>query len=123
VSNERSGSAVDRVLKRVENGIEEWRQKDTARKQEAEENREMLWAEAAEREKMLAEAINEEEEGSPISASGQQDVVYVVHSGASGQTLRDLADGRRLVEVISARTDYPGETDLGGSWLVFEKDE
>lgn len=123
MSSGQTGSAVERVLKRVESGIEEWRQKDTARKQEAEENREMLWAEAAEREKRLAEAISEEEEDSPVSASGQQDVVYVVHSSESGQTLQDLADGRRLVNVVPARADQPGETNLKSSWLVFERDE
>lgn len=122
MSNERSGGAIERMLGRVEDRVEQWRKEDAARKMEAEENRDMLQAEAAEREKMLAEAISDEEEDSPISDSGQQDVVYVVHSGETGQTLRDLADGRRLVKVVAARADYPGETDLGGSWLVFERD-
>lgn len=122
MSNERSGGAIERMLGKVEDRVEQWRKEDAARKMEAEENREMLQAEAAEREKMLAEAISDEEEDSPISDSGQQDVVYVVHSGETGQTLRDLADGRRLVKVVASRGAHSGETDLGGSWLVFERD-
>lgn len=122
MSGERSGSAAGKIVDRIEGSIEKWRQEDMARKQEAEENRESLWAEAAERERMLAEAVSEEEEDSPMSVSGQQDAVYVVHSGDAEQTLRDMAGERRLVEVVSASADHPGETDLRGSWLVFERD-
>ena len=49
-------SRLERIIHGIEERIEEWRTQDAARKMEAEANREMLWAEAAERERREAEA-------------------------------------------------------------------
>lgn len=127
MSDERTGGAIERMLGKVEDRVEEWRQKDQARKAQAEADRDQRWEETAERERLLAEQMKEEEarEDSPIGTSGQrQDVAYVVHSKDMGQTLREFANGRqRLVKAVPGRGDHPGETELEGSWLVFEEDE
>jgi C4-type Zn-finger protein len=49
-------STIERIVHRIEEHIEEWRERDKALKGEAEANRDALWAEAAERERLLAEA-------------------------------------------------------------------
>ena len=53
--SERRESMIERVLHRIEEHVEEWRRQDAARKREAASHREELWAEAAERQKLLAE--------------------------------------------------------------------
>lgn len=124
---ERSEGAIQRVLKKVEDRVEEWREKDSARKTQAEAGREQSWQEAAERERLLAEEMREEEsrEDSPMGASGQrQSVAYVVHSKEMGRTIKEFANGRqRLVDVMPGKGDYSAEADVEGSWLVFEEDE
>jgi hypothetical protein len=42
---------------RIEDRLEEWRGDAAARQREVEANRDMLWAEAEERERLLAEAM------------------------------------------------------------------
>jgi hypothetical protein len=54
-------SMIERVVNRVEEHIEEWRKRDAALAAEAEANRDQLWAAAAERERMLARVIGEED--------------------------------------------------------------
>ena len=58
---ERRTSMIERIVRGIEDRIEEWRGQDKARHTEAEANRDALWAEAAERERLLAEALGEEE--------------------------------------------------------------
>ena len=46
---QRRESMIERVVRRVEGHIEEWRRQNAARHAEAEANRDQLWAAAAER--------------------------------------------------------------------------
>jgi hypothetical protein len=54
-------STIERILQRIEEHVENWRQRDAARHAEADAFRDRLWAEAAERERLLAEAVGTEE--------------------------------------------------------------
>lgn len=119
-------SRLERIIHGIEERIEEWRQEDSARKMEAEANREILWAEAAEREKMLVEAISEEEaqRESIENVARQQKLVFVVHTDEVAETLQTFADeGDRLVEIMPGKGTNVGGTGLSGSWLVFEVPE
>ena len=124
---ERRQSMIERVVQRVEEHIEEWRQRDAARAAEAEANRDQLWAAAAERERMLARVIGEEEAHRASAEEIMKDhrVVFVVHSEEVAQTLETFArETDRLVKVIpSMRGSYAKEMGIKGSWLVFEKSE
>lgn len=114
---------IERILHRIEDHIEEWRRRDTALKAEAEAHREEMWAEAAEREKLLKQAINQAESSrdSLEEITKQHRVVFVAHSEEVLRTLEEFAKERdRLVKVIPGRgsdTNVPG---IKGSWLVFE---
>jgi hypothetical protein len=122
---ERRESMIERVVHRVEEHIEEWRKRDAARAAEAEANRDQLWAAAAERERMLAEIIGEEEaqRTSAEEVMKEHRVVFVVHSEEVAQTLETFA-GDRLVRVMpSTRGSYAKEMGIKGSWLVSEKPE
>jgi hypothetical protein len=122
---ERRESMIERVVHRVEEHIENWRKQDAARHAEAEANRDQLWAAAAERERMLAELVGEEEarRESVEEAMKEHGVVFVVHSEEVAQTLETFAqEGDRLVKAIpSTRGSYAKEMGIKGSWLVFEK--
>ena len=124
---ERRTSMIERMVHRVEEHIEEWRKRDVARHAEAEANRDQLWAAAAERERMLAEIIGEEEtrRASAEEIMKEHRVAFVVHSEDVAQTLEAFAlEGDRLVKVIpSTRGSYAKEMSIKGSWLVFEKSE
>lgn len=124
---ERRESMIERVVHRVEEHIEEWRKRDAARAAEAEANRDQLWAAAAERERMLAEIIGEEEaQGASVEeVTKEHRVVFVVHSEEVAQTLEAFArEGDRLVRAIpSTRGSYAEEMGIKGSWLVFEPSE
>jgi len=125
--SERRASMIERIVQRVEEHIEEWRREDAARKREAEANRDRLWAAAAEREKALVEAINEEESqrASLEEITKQHKLVFVVHSEEVAQTLETFAAEKdRLVQVIPGRQgSYAKEIGVKGSWLVFETPE
>jgi hypothetical protein len=112
---------------RVEEHIEEWRKRDAARAAEAEANRDQLWAAAAERERILAKVIGEEEahRASAEEVMKEHRVTFVVHSEEVAQTLETFAgEGDRLVKAIpSTRGSYAREMGIKGSWLVFEKSE
>ena len=56
---ERRASMIERIVRGIEDRIEEWRAQEKARHAEAEASRDALWAEAAERERLLAEAMGE----------------------------------------------------------------
>jgi hypothetical protein len=122
---ERRTSMIERMVHRVEEHIEEWRKRDAARHSEAEANRDQLWAAAAERERMLAEIIGEEEtrRASAEEIMKEHRVAFVVHSEDVAQTLEAFAlGGDRLVKVIpSTRGSYAKEMGIKGSWLVFEQ--
>jgi hypothetical protein len=124
---ERRASMIERVVNRVEEHIEEWRKRDAARHAEAEANRDQLWAAAAERERVLAELIGEEEahRASAEEIMKEHRVVFVVHSEEVAQTLEAFAlEGDHLVKAIpSTRGSYAKEMGIKGSWLVFEKSE
>ncbi len=124
---ERRESMIERVVHRVEEHIEEWRKRDAARAAEAETNRDQLWAAAAERERMLAEIIGEEEaqRTSAEEVMKEHRVVFVVHSEEVAQTLEAFArEGDRLMRVMpSTRGSYAEEMGIKGSWLVFEPSE
>jgi CBS-domain-containing membrane protein len=115
---------IERVVHRIEGHIEEWRRQDAARHTEADANRDELWAAAAEREKSLVEAINEEEarRDSLEEIAKEHKVVFVVHSEEVAEALEKFAsEGDHLVKVIDAhRGNYAKEKGLKGSWLVFE---
>jgi transposase len=123
--SEQRTSMIERIVQRVEGHIEEWRKRDAARAAEAEANRDQLWA--AERERMLAEVMGEEESrrASVEEVMKEHRVAFVIHSEEVAQTLQTFAEeGNRLVRVIpSTRGSYAREMDIKGSWLVFEKPE
>lgn len=120
-------SMIERIVNRVEEHIEEWRRRDAARAAEAEANRDQLWAAAAERERLLAEVLGEEEAHRASVEEVMKDhrVVFVVHSEEVAQTLETFArEGDRLLKAIpSTRGSYAKEMGIKGSWLVFEKSE
>ena len=120
-------SMIERIVNRVEEHIDEWRRRDAARAAEAEANRDQLWAAAAERERLLAEVLGEEEahRASVEEVMKEHRVVFVVHSEEAAQTLETFArEGDRLLKAIpSTRGSYAKEMGIKGSWLVFEKSE
>ena len=122
---ERRTSMIERIVHRVEEHIEDWRRRDAARAAEADANRDQLWAAAAERERMLAEVMGEEEahRTSVEEVMKEHRVAFVVHTEEVAQTLQTFADeGDRLIQVIpSTRGSYAREMGIKGSWLVFEK--
>src|SRR5215211_5024133 len=121
---ERRTSMIERIVHRVEEHIEEWRQRDAARAAEAEAHRDQLWAAAAERERILVEVIGEEEarRASSEEVMKEHRVAFVVHSEEVAQTLETFAREKdRLVKVIpSTRGSYGKEMGIKGSWLVFK---
>ena len=116
-------SVIERVVLRVEDHFAQWRRKDAARKAEAGANRDKLWAEAAERERLLAATIEHEEarQSSQEGAASGHQLVFVVASDAFADALEHFSPQLdRLLRVMPAR-ESGGGTGLRGSWLVFEK--
>jgi hypothetical protein len=124
---EQRTSMIERIVGRVEEHIEDWRRRDAARAAEADANRDQLWAAAAERERMLAELVSEEEarRESAEEVMKEHRVAFVVHSEEVAQTLEAfVAEKDRLIRVIpSTRGSYAREMGIKGSWLVFEKSD
>jgi hypothetical protein len=123
---EQRTSRMKRILQRVEEHVEEWRKRDANRHADAEAFRGMLWAEAAERERLLAEAVGEEEarRESIEELTKQHRVVFVLHREEVGETLEDFASQRdRLVSVVPRKGGEAITAGLKGSWLVFEKSD
>ena len=123
---ERRTSMIDRVLRRIEEHVEDWRRRDAARKREVASHREELWAEAAERQKLLAEALGDGE-AQPASLeemTRRLRVVFVLHREDLTGTLETFASEKdRLVNVVLGKGDYGsgrGIEGIRGSWLVFE---
>ncbi len=116
-------STIEKILHRVEDRLEEWRRRDQARQAEAEADRDELWAEAKEREELLADGAREAEphRGSVEAVTGRRRLVFVIHSQEEARTLETFASERnRLVEVVPVEMSPEGDTGIKGSWLVFE---
>jgi len=123
---DRRTSVIERILRRIEERVEEWRERDKALKTEADANRDVMWAEAAERERLLAEAMGEEEarRGSAAEIAKQERVVFVMHSEGAGRALEAFAGERdRLVRVVPGGGSHVASTGVKGTWLVFETRE
>ncbi len=116
-------STIEKILHRVEDRLEEWRRRDQARQAEAEADRDKLWAEAKEREELLADGAHEAEphRGSVEAVTDRRRFVFVVHSDEEARTLETFASERnRLVEVVPVEMSPEGDTGIKGSWLVLE---
>ncbi|MEJ7843565.1 MAG: hypothetical protein WKF95_17510 [Rubrobacter sp.] len=123
---DRRTSVIERILRRIEERVEEWRERDKALKTEADANRDVMWAEAAERERLLAEAMGEEEarRGSAAEIAKQERVVFVMHSEEATRALETFAGERdRLVRVVPGGGSHVAATGIKGTWLVFEASE
>lgn len=123
---ERRASAIERILQRVEEHVEDWRRRNSALQAEAEASRSRLWAEAAERERLLAEAVGAEETRRESIEDLTRDnrVVFVLHREEMIETLEEFArQGDRLVSVVPRRGGETISQGLKGSWLVFESSE
>jgi hypothetical protein len=123
---ERHSSAIERVLHRIEEHLEDWRKRDAALQAEADASRGRLWAEAAERERLLAEAVGAEEarRESIEELTKKHRVVFVLHHAEVEETLEDFVrEGDRLVSVVPRRGGETISEGLKGSWLVFESSD
>jgi hypothetical protein len=123
---EQRGSAIERILNRIEEHIEDWRRRDSALQAEADAGRSLLWDEAAERERLLAEAMGAEEahRESIEELTKQNHVVFVLHREELVETLEEFArHGDKLVSVVPRRGGETISQGLKGSWLVFESSE
>ena len=124
--SEHHASAIERVLHRIEEHREDWRKRDAALQAEADASRSRLWAEAAERERLLAEAVGAEESRreSIEELTKQHRVVFVLHRTEVEETLEDFVrEGDRLVSVVPRRGGETISEGLKGSWLVFESSD
>ena len=123
---EQGGSAIERILNRIEEHIEDWRKRDSALQAEADASRSRLWAEAAERERLLAEAVGAEEarRESIEELTKQNRVIFVLHREELAETLEEFArQGDKLVSVVPRRGGETISQGLKGSWLVFESED
>jgi len=123
---EQGGSAIERILNRIEEHIEDWRRRDSALQAEADASRSRLWAEAAERERLLAEAVGAEESRreSMEELTKQNRVIFVLHREELAETLEEFArQGDKLVSVVPRRGGETITQGLKGSWLVFESED
>jgi hypothetical protein len=114
---------IEGVLRRIEEHIERWRAEQRAREQEAEADRDALWAEAIEREEALAESIEGEESRrrSAGEICQEQKAVFVVHSRETREALEGLSgESVRLVRMVPAEGASARSGGLEGSWLIFE---
>ena len=81
-------------------------------------------AEAAERGRLLAEAMEPEEDGraSVEELTKEHGVVFVLHREGVVETLEGLAgQGDRLVGVAPRKGGEATTAGLKGAWLVFER--
>lgn len=118
---ERHESIVERVVHGIEDHIDRWRREDANRKREADADRDVLWAEAAERERMLKGAIEREAGGPPGKITDRVRVVYVVAPEEFADALEAFSPEReRLIGVMPA-PGHDGDAGPRGSWLIFEE--
>jgi hypothetical protein len=114
---------IERIVHRIERHVEEAGERMRVREEEIEHYRETLWAEAAERERLLVRVVSEEEarERSLEDIVKEHRIAFVVHSEEAGRALKELADGQaRLVGVVPGGGSVERSTGIKGSWLVFE---
>src|SRR5215216_3677995 len=103
--SEHHTSAIERVLHRIEEHLEDWRKRDAA-----------LLAEAVGAEEARRESIEE--------LTKQHRVVFVLHRTEVEETLEDFVRaGDRLVSVVPRRGGEAISEGLKGSWLVFESSD
>lgn len=127
--DEKRRPVIERILKRIEDHVEEYRSQEKSRQAEADAHRAELWEEAAERQRLLAEAVAEVEgdRASIEEMTKQQRIVFVLHREDLTGTLEDFAgEGDRLVQVVPGKGDFGGGRGIRGikgSWLVFEAPE
>ena len=123
------GSILQRIEERIEEHLEESRERERARETEAMTNREKLWAEAAQRQKLLAEAIADEEaeRSSFEEITKQHHIAFVLHREDLSGALETFASEKAcLVRTVPGKGDYgsgKGIEGIKGSWLVFETQE
>ena len=123
---EQRTSTMERILQRIEEHVETWRKRDAERHAEVDAIRGRLWEEAAERERLLAEAVGAEEarRESIEELTKEHRVVFVLHREEVVETLEDFArQGDRLVSVVPRRGGEAISGGLKGSWLVFESSD
>jgi hypothetical protein len=123
---EHRGSPIERILHRIEERLEDWRKREAALQAEADASRSRLWAEAAERERLLAEAVGAEEarRESIEELTKHHRVIFVLHRTEVDETLQDFVrEGDRLVSVVPRRGGETISEGLKGSWLVFESSD
>jgi alkanesulfonate monooxygenase SsuD/methylene tetrahydromethanopterin reductase-like flavin-dependent oxidoreductase (luciferase family) len=123
---EHRGSPIERILHSIEERVEDWRKREAALQAEADASRSRLWAEAAERERLLAEAVGAEEtrRESIEELTKEHRVVFVLHRTEVEETLQDFVrEGHRLVSVVPRRGGETISEGLKGSWLVFESSD
>jgi hypothetical protein len=123
---EHRGSPIERILHRIEERLEDWRKREAALQAEADASRSRLWAEAAERERLLAEAVGAEEarRESIEELTKHHRVIFVLHRTEVEETLQDFVrEGDRLVSVVPRRGGETISEGLKGSWLVFESSD
>lgn len=107
-----------RLARRIRQYVERSRQEELAREIAADTERDELWAEAAERERLRAREIQNAECRVPraVAAAKDHDTVLVVHSSGAGEKLERLTEDRaRLRGMVS-----DGGSAAGKSWLFFE---
>ena len=114
---------IESVLRRVEERIGRWREERQARQAEVEADRDALWAEAVERERLLADSIEggEPQRRSPGEICREHKAVFVVHSREAKEALEGLSGEEVcLARIISVEDAAIRSIGLEGSWLVFE---
>ena len=117
------------ILQRIEDRVEEYRERDRARQADLAAHRAELWAEAAERQRLLSEAMAEGEadRDSLEEITRERRVVFVLHREELTGTLEAFAGEKAcLVNVVPGKGDYGGGRGIEGirgSWLVFERPE
>jgi hypothetical protein len=98
------GSVIGRIRHGIDRRLEEWRRQDAARQARAEADRDELWAEAVEREKLLkllAEAVGEEQARRASLGEVTEQRPFVLHSKEASEALGAFArEKHRLVRGV-----------------------
>ena len=120
---------IEKILRRIEDHVEDYRAQERARQAEADARRAELWEEATERQRLLADALAESgsDRSSLEELTKRQRVAFVLHREDLTATLEDFAgEGDRLVKVVPGKGTFGGGRGIEGikgSWLVFESPE
>jgi hypothetical protein len=104
---------IERLLHGIEDCIEEWRTRMSAREAELQAHRERLLAQAA--------SEKEDRERSLEEAAKEHRVAFIVHSEEAGKALEEfVGEGARLVSLVPGDRSGQRGADIKGPWLVFE---